>query len=344
MTSLILVAGAVLVTSASCSLFEAVLYSVPRSYADVLGRTGWRSGRLFMELRKQVDRPIAAILSLNTIANTGGGALAGALAAEAFGASNVIYFSIVFTLVILVFAEVLPKTIGVVHARRLAVWIALPLHGLTVLLRPVTAFTTILTKLVIPQQRDHRVSDDELLTLVGSGLTSGDFKPYEAQVITNVLKLEARIARDVMTPRIVVFALDAATTARDAYGQKALTKHSRVPVFDRDPDDVVGIVHQVDVLTAVAEDRFDVPIESFMRPIHFVVDTMPLDQLLQSFLERRAHMAAVIDEFGGFAGIATLEDVLEELIGREIVDESDQITDMRELARRHRDTVMKRGE
>jgi CBS domain containing-hemolysin-like protein len=140
-----------------------------------------------------------------------------------------------------------------------------------------------------------------------------------------------------------VFALDAETTARDAYGQKALTKHSRVPVFDQDPDDVVGIVHQVDVLTAVAEDRFDVPLESFMRPIHFVVDTMPLDQLLQSFLERQAHMAAVIDEFGGFAGITTLEDVLEELIGREIVDESDQITDMRELARRHRDTIMKRG-
>ena len=342
MTGLILVAGAVLVTSAGCSLFEAVLYAVPGSYVEVLGRTGRRSGRILMGLRQEINRPIAAILSLNTIANTGGGALAGALAAVAFGASNVIYFSAAFTVAILVFAEVLPKTIGVVHARRLAPWVAFPLHGLTVVLRPLTAFTEILTKLVLPKHREHRVSDDELLTLVGSGLKSGDFKPYEAQVITNVLKLERRIARDVLTPRTVVFALDASLTAREAYANTALAKHSRVPVFDRDPEDVVGIVHRADILTAVAEDRFDVRLESFMRPIHFVVDTMPLDQLLQSFLERRAHMAAVIDEFGGFAGIATLEDVLEELIGREIVDESDQVTDMRELAHRHREKIMRR--
>jgi CBS domain containing-hemolysin-like protein len=323
-------------------LFEAVLYAVPRSHVEALNRAGRRSGRVLAGLRKQVDRPIAAILSLNTIANTGGGAFAGALAAAAFGASNVIYFSIVFTLAILVFSEVLPKTIGVVYARRLAAWIAFPLHVLTVGFRPLTALTETLTKLILPKHREHRVSDDELLTLVGSGLRSGDFKPYEATVIANVLKLEKKCARDVLTPRTVVFALDAAVTTREAAAHEALTKHSRVPVYDNDPDDVVGIVHRVDILTEVAEDRFDARLESLMRPIHFVVDTMPLDGLLQSFLERRGHMAAVIDEFSGFVGIVTLEDVLEELIGREIVDETDQVTDMRKYAHQRRDEIMKR--
>jgi CBS domain containing-hemolysin-like protein len=341
MTSLILVAGSVLVISAACSLFEAVLYAVPRSHVEGLDRAGRLSGRVFVKLRQQIDRPIAAILSLNTIANTGGGALAGALAAATFGASNVVYFSIVFTLAILVFSEVVPKTVGVVHARRLVGWIALPLQGLTVLFRPLTALTETLTKVILPAHREHKVTDDELLTLVGMGLRSGDFKTYEAQVITNVLKLEKKTARDVLTPRTVVFALDASMTAKQAGALEGLT-YSRVPVFDGNIEDVVGIVHRVDILTAVAQGRGEVPLESLMRPIHFEVESKPLDQLFQLFINRRRHMAAVIDEFGGLVGIVTLEDVLEELIGHQIVDESDQVPDMRVLAHQRRDEIRRR--
>ena len=342
MTSLIVVAGAVLVTSACCSLFEAVLYAVPRNHVEALNRAGRPTGKLFYKLRQQVDRPIAAILSLNTIANTGGGALAGALAATAFGASNVIYFSMVFTLAILVFSEVLPKTVGVVHARKLVAVIAFPLHGLTVLFRPLTALTETLTRLILPKSTEHHVSDDELMSLVGSGLRSGDFKPYEAKMIGNVLKLEKHTAADVLTPRTVVFALEGTTTARDAAANPGLKKHSRVPVYDGELEDVVGIVHQVDILTAVARDRFETRLDTLMRPVHFVLNTTPLDQLLQSFLGRRGHISAVIDEFGGFAGIVTLEDVLEEVIGLEIVDESDQVEDMRAFAHRKRDEALAR--
>ena len=178
------------------------------------------------------------------------------------------------------------------------------------------------------------MSDEEVLTLVGSGLRSGSLKPHEARVIENVLSMETQTAREIMTPRPVVFTLAAQATVREAAGDENLTKHSRISVYDADPEDLVGVVHTIDILRAVAHDRFDVRMDAIMRPIHFAIDTTALDELLRTFLERRAHLAAVIDEFGGFAGIVTLEDVLEELLGHEIVDESDQETDLRAYAHR----------
>ena len=245
-------------------------------------------------------------------------------------------FSLVFTLAILLFSEVLPKTVGVVHARAIAPFIARPLSWLVTLFRPLVALTQLATTLVWRRNSEHRISDDELLTLVGLGLRSGDLKPHEARVIRNVLALERRTASEVMTPRPVVFMLGADVTVRDAARLAELDTYSRIPVYDKDPEELVGVAHKVDILRAVANDRFDTTLAGLMRPIHFVVDAAPLDQLLRTFLERRQHMVAVIDEFGGFEGIVTLEDVLEELIGREIVDEFDQVTDQRAYARRRR--------
>ena len=344
MVELSVVVGLVLVTSATCSLFEAVLYSVPPSRIEALERDGRSSGRLLKQMRRQVDRPIAAILSLNTIANTGGGAIAGALAATALGASNVAYFSVVFTLAILVFSEVLPKTVGVVYTRRLAPYIAWPLHALVVIFKPLVGLTQLATAVIWKGHEEHSVSDEEVLSIVGAGLRSGAFKPHEARVIQNVLALEARTAGEVMTPRPVVFTLGSERTVREAAAMAELDRYSRVPVYDGDrPDDLVGVVHRVDILTAVAADRFDVKLETLMRPVGFVVETAPLDQLLRTFLERRQHLLAVIDEFGSFAGIVTLEDVLEELIGHEIVDESDQVTDLRAYAHQRREEILRRG-
>lgn len=344
MVALAVVVGLVVVTSATCSLFEAVLYAVPRVRVEALAQGGRASGRLLKELRRHVDRPIAAILSLNTVANTGGVAIAGAIAAREFGAGRVVYFSVAFTFAILIFSEVLPKTVGVVYARALAPFIAHPLQALVVILRPFIILTQAATKLVLAGHQEHTVSDEEVLTLVGSGLQSGVFKQHEARVIKNVLALEDRAARDVMTPRPVVFTLGSRTTVRQAASREELHRYSRVPVYDaEDPEDLVGVARKADILTAMADDRFEVTLEELMRPIHFVVDTVSLDQLLRTFLERRQHLVAVIDEFGGFAGIVTLEDVLEELIGREIVDESDQVTDLRAYAHKRRDEVLRRG-
>jgi CBS domain containing-hemolysin-like protein len=307
-----------------------------------LAQSGRSSGRTLKRMRERVDRPISAILSLNTIANTGGGAVAGALAASALGEGNVIYFSVAFTLAILLLSEVLPKTIGVVYSRQLAPVIAQPLHLLVFVFRPLIVLTQLVTNLVWKGQQEHRVSDEDLLMLVGSGLRAGTFKQHEASVIENVLSMETRTTREIMTPRSVVFTLGARVCARDAVSEDALAKHSRIPIFDVGSEDFVGVVRAVDILRAVAQDRFDVRMEEMMRTIHFVVDLTPLDELLRMFLERRQHLVAVIDEFGSFAGIVTLEDVLEELIGREIVDESDQVADLRAHAHRLREETLSR--
>ena len=342
MVELQLVVLLVLVTSAICSLFEAVLYSIPATFVEQLEQSGRPAGRILKQMKEQVDRPITAILSLNTISNTGGGALAGALAAGALGGGNVIYFSILFTLAILLFAEVVPKTIGVVYARPLAPLIARPMHLLVGAFQPLIGLVQIVTKLIRRGHKEQPVSDADLLTLVVSGLRSGTLNQDEARVIENVLSMDTRTVKQVMTPRPVVFTLSARTSAREAVSEDAIEKYSRIPVFGKDQDDLVGVVRTVDILTAMANDRFDVKMEEIKRPIHFVIDSTRLDDLLRTFLKRRQHLVAVIDEFGGVSGIVTLEDVLEELIGREIVDESDQVTDLRAYAQRRREDTLNR--
>ena len=200
----------------------------------------------------------------------------------------------------------------------------------------------IVTKLIRKGHKEQPVSDADLLTLVVSGLRSGTLNLDEARVIENVLSMDTRTARQIMTPRPVVFTLSARASAREAVSEDAIEKYSRIPVFGKDPDDLVGVVRAVDILTAMANDRFDVKMEQITRPIHFVVESTPLDDLLRTFLIRRQHLVAVIDEFGGISGIVTLEDVLEELIGREIVDESDQVTDLRAYAQRRREDTLSR--
>ena len=336
MVELSLVVGLVVLTSAACSLFEAVLYSVPLSQIDVLERAGRPSGPILRTLRAQVDRPIAAILSLNTVANTGGAALAGGLASNVFGSVWIGYFSAAFTLAILLFSEIIPKTAGVVYAHRLAEPIARPLQMLVLVFTPVIWLSRHVTRLVAIGRETDRVSDEDLLLMVRRGLRSGDLKPHEADVISNVLALEVKTAGQIMTPRTVVFTLQTDTTLADAAANTQLLQHSRVPVYDDDPDDIVGIVHRRDILRAAARDEFDTTLDQLMHPVHFVVETAKLDQLLHTFLEQRQHLVVVTDEFGSVSGIVTLEDVLEEILGREIVDEFDQVADLRAFARQQR--------
>ena len=336
MLELSIVVGLVVLTSAACSLFEAVLYSVPLSQIDALERAGRRSGPVLRTLRAQVDRPIAAILSLNTVANTGGAALAGAIAARVFGSIWIGYFSAAFTLAILLFSEIIPKTAGVVYARRLAGPIARPLQMLVLLFTPVIWLSRRITRLVSIGREADRVSDDELLLMVRRGLRSGDLKPHEARVISNVLALEVKTAGQIMTPRTVLFTLHTDTSLADAADDEQLLQHSRVPVYDDNPDDIVGIVHRRDILGAAAKDEFDKTLDQLMYPVHFVVETAKLDQLLHTFLEQRQHLVVVTDEFGSVSGIVTLEDVLEEILGREIVDEFDAVADLRAFARQQR--------
>ena len=328
-----------MLASGTCSLLEAVLYSFPVSKIDALERAGNPSGTLLRTLRTQVDRPIAAILSLNTIANTGGAAIAGAMASTVLGTAWIGYFSAAFTLVILLVAEIIPKTAGVVYASHLAGPIAKPLMILVRLFTPIIWISHLTTKLVATRQDIDRVSDEDLLLMVRRGLRTGDLQPHEADVISNVLALEVKTADQVMTPKSVLFALQANTPLDKAAAYGRLLQHSRVPIYEDSPDDIIGIVHRRDILQAAANDEFDTSLEALMNPVHFVSESTTLDQLLRTFLGQRQHLVVVADEFGSVSGIVTLEDVLEEILGREIVDEFDQVADLRAFARQQRESV-----
>ena len=336
MVELFIAVGVVVGVSAACSLLEAVLYAVPVSHIETMAASGSRAGHALQKLRKDVDRPIAAILSLNTIANTAGAAVAGAIAARVLGAEWLILFSAVFTLIILLFSEVLPKTAGVTFSRPLSALVAQPLQALVTVFTPLIFLTRLMTKLVNGERNPDQISDDELIVMSRLGLKSGAIDHGEHEVIKGILQLENKNARQIMTPRGVIFSLPASVNVRDVHEQNGTLDHSRIPVYDDGPEDIVGMVHRRDVLTALADGCDDVKLETLMRPIQFIYDTMPANKVLRFLLERRELMVMAVDEFGGLAGLVTLEDVLEEVLGHEIVDEFDQAVDMRELARRRR--------
>lgn len=338
MIELAAVVVVVVIISGICSLFEAVLYSVPVSHIESLAQNNKASGRTLRRLRENVDRPISAILSLNTIANTGGASIAGIIAGNLLGRGSIeeYAFSGAFTIVILLFAEVIPKTIGVVYSRPISTVIAQPLQILVWVFTPFILLCRLGTRLVAKEQKAQDISDEELISLARLGRRSGSLDATEAGVIQNILSLKSKTAAEVMTPRTVVFSLHDELTIEDAGKEKSIWAHSRIPVYQEDFEDIVGIVLRRDVLAAISNNRGKQKISTIMRPVHFVAESHTLDRILQTFLERRQHLFAVIDEYGGLAGVLTLEDVLEEILGTEIVDESDQVADMRDLARRRR--------
>ena len=345
MIELVVAVGLAVSISAMCSLFEAVLYSVPVGHIEALAESGRTSGRILKALRDRVDRPIAAILSLNTIANTAGAAIAGAAAVKVFGDDRLVWFSVFFTLAILVLSEVIPKTLGVVYARPLASPVARPLLALVWIFRPIIWFTSQLTALMTRGSAQPDVSVEEITVLAKLGLQAGTLDAGKAAVIENILSLDERDVRDIMTPRTVMSSLSASLTLgelKDSQKLAGVFDHSRVPVFDKDTDDVVGMVLRRDVLTAMAEDKFDRRLEEFMRPVDFIAETLSVNRLLRRLLETGQHLVLVIDEYGGLAGLVTLEDVLEEILGIEIVDEFDPAVDMRELAHRRRQQSMEK--
>jgi len=337
MWELIIVFSLAVVISAFCSVAEAALYSVPWSYIERLRKEKRKSGQLLYALRSRIDQPITAILTLNTVANTAGAAIAGAAAASVFGAHNVIYFSLVFTLTILIFSEIIPKTVGVVYNRRLAPILAKPLVAMVWTLKPVIFVCRQLVGFIERKKTGPTTSEEDLLAMISLTRRSGVIKPYEELAIQNILSLDRKLVKDIMTPRMVIFSLPVHVSVSEAREYKTIWPHSRIPVYaGEDPEDIVGIVYRREVLEALASDQGDLKLEKLMRQVNFVVETMSLDRLLIKFLESRMHLFVVLDEYGGIAGLVTLEDVLEEILGKEIVDETDEVVDMRELARQRR--------
>jgi len=315
---------------------EAVFYSVPLRQIEEGARAGKKPWIRFKALRARVEEPIAAILSLNTIANTAGAAFAGSAATAVFGYRWLGLFSAAFTLGILLFSEILPKTVGVVYGRRMVPPVAYMLKGLVGFMRPVTWLTGYFTGMIAGERRREVITSSELGAMVRLGLESGTISPHQERSIQRILTLDQRRVKDVMTPRTVVFSLSGRLSIAEARRMQDRWEHSRFPVFDRDPEDIVGLVLTKDLFAEALEPSQEVRLLDIMRPVRFVAETAPLDQVLRDFLDSRQHLFVVSDEYGGLAGIITLEDILEEILGSEIVDESDRVADKRALAKARR--------
>jgi len=333
--TLIVSVSLAIVVSALCSICEAVLYSLTTSQVEMIRRSGLKAGEVLHELRSDIDEPITAILTLNTIANTIGAAIAGAAAAHLFGDKNVFLFSAAFTMAILIFSEIIPKTVGVSYSYRLAPYIAWPIRFMVVCLKPIVKLCRMITRLIPQDKGEGSISAEELQTIASLSRQSGQLEEVQEKVISNIIDLKQKTVRQVMTPRTVTFSLDENLSVDEAMSEiSRLTSHSRVPVYDRAPDNVTGIVMRKDVLLAAAQQKMSSPLGKLKVPAHFVPETMPLNLVLVDFFEKRQHLFIVVDEYGSVTGIISMEDVLEEIVGEEIIDESDRTRDMRELARR----------
>lgn len=342
MFELILAVAIALVMSSFCSLSEAVLYSLRWSWIERMRAEGKRSGEIMYQMRMNIEKPITAILTLNTLAATAGAAVSGALVVQVLGEDSLGYFTAAFSVLILVFGEILPKTIGVVYARSLGPFLAGPLKIMVVLLTPLIWASGFLTKLVKPKSKGLEASEEDIRAVVSLSSRAGKINAMEERSISNILALDTKCVHQIMTPRTVVFSLPSDMTVLEAKEENLLWPHSRVPVYEADdPENIVGIVFRRQVFEALANDQHGVKLAQLMRPVLFVLDTMSLDKVLLRFIESRMHLFVVLDEYGGVCGVITLEDVLEEILGKEIVDETDEVTDMRELARVQREKLLR---
>lgn len=334
MTLFLISVAMVLLVSAFSSMSESAIYAVRSTYVLTLAKSGSLAGKLLSEFKENMERPISAILILNTVANTAGAAIAGHQAQQLFGESAVGWFAAIFTVAVLLFSEIIPKLVGVVYCRNVAPAVALIWAALIWLLAPVIWLIEKMTKLIQPEEPHLAAPEEEVGQLAMISAEEGSILPLEARLVQNVLKLDDVKAADILTPRSVVFTLSADATIRQVRDSVKQWKQSRLPAYEGDAENWIGLVLARDILTCMAQDQFDRKLRTLMRPLHFVPETVKGHELLSDFLKKRSHLFGVLDEYGGVEGVVTLEDVMESILGEEIVDELDTAIDLQEDARR----------
>ncbi|NQU44056.1 DUF21 domain-containing protein [bacterium] len=341
MLLIVIIASVSLVTSFFCSTLEACMYSVSRSRIETLRRSGHPRGRHLSHVRQHIEESIAAILTVNTVANTLGAAWAGALVNKIYGEMWLTVFSAIFVAAILFFAEIIPKSLGVRFANTIAPVLALPLRVMILALYPIIRLCVLFTRIWGKGARISHGTEEDIISLAQLVEKTGAIHPHEALWVANALRLDAMSAYDLMTPSPVVARVSAPLTLRDTKMNADHWRFSRLPVCSEDdPDKILGILHRRDVFDALARDEFDKTYADLMHKVEFVDENLPAHKLLDLFLMRRRHLFCVRNDAGFFTGVVTLEDVLECLLGREIVDETDLHEDMQAYARRRREALL----
>lgn len=327
--------------SALCSTLEAMILSTTTVEVEALKKKSPHKGLMLERFKFRIDETISTILTLNTMANTLGATFVGGLAMSIFGQQWLAAVSAGLALAILIFSEIIPKNIGVAYRVPLQSSMVYLLQGMIAVLRPVTYFSSMLVRVIIRAKPIISDSDEEILLLAQKGAKDGNLTKNEMDMIANALTLDNIRVSEIMTPRTVVTAIDESATIGEVFRKFKNIPFGRMPIYAETIDDVVGLVRRRDLLQSVANGEEGRLVRDLKQEVHFIPETVTAAAALQIFLKTHQQLAVVVDEFGSVAGVVTMEDIMEHIIGREIFEKDDLAIDMRELARA-RATIMRK--
>ena len=325
-----------LILSFMCSLLEATLLSSTSSYIESLDKKGYspKTVDLAKDVKQNIDKSISSILTLNTFANTMGAAGVGAQAAIIFGSNWQAVIAFILTLMVLFISEIFPKTLGAIYWRKFIVPAVYIISFMVKITYPFIFIATFITN-TLQKGRKNEVnfSKDEIITIVDMSEKEGVLQAKESILIKNLFKLKNIKAKDIMTPRTVVFAFDSKATLKEVLLNDNLYVYSRIPVYNESIDDIAGVVFKQTILEKRVKKKKKTLLKDIIVPVHKVPENISVSTLFDMFIRMKMHLFIVQDEYGQTSGVVTLEDALETLLGIEIVDEMDQITDMQEFAK-----------
>jgi len=333
MLQLILYLLLALVVSFLCSILESVLLSAPQAYLRTQAESGNKTAAALEKMKREIDRPLSAILSMNTVAHTIGAAGVGAHAVKVFGDAYFGLISAVLTILILIFTEIIPKTVGASYWKSLLGFTFYTIRIMIVITWPLVWVSALITRLFAKKTNDKTISREELGLLADIGMQEGVFGEQESRIIKNIIGLRQVKVSEIMTPRVVVAAVEQDTILEDFAELDALKTFTRIPVFEATIEAVNGYVFRQDVFELLADDQHGTKVKALKRKILVVPESIPALRAWDQMIQQREHIALVVDEYGGTAGIITMEDIIETLLGFEIMDEKDSISDMQEFAR-----------
>lgn len=316
-----------------CSMMEAVLLTTPMTYLKVNEKTKHSGLRKLIDAKLHVERSLSAILSLNTIAHTVGAAGVGAQATKVFGEAYFGLVSAVLTILILIITEIIPKTIGAKYWRNFTRFVGYAINITVFVTYPLVVLSAQITRLIARNSSEHTTSREEISALAEIGTTEGIFQEKENKIIQNLIKLKSVKVSEILTPRVVVKVADENMGLDDFLENKDYLRFSRIPVYANNDENITGYIFRQDVFEKLAEGQSYLQLKDIKREIVIVPNTKPLFSLWEFLLDRKEHIALIVDEFGGMDGIVTMEDIIETLLGFEIVDEKDTIVDMQQYAK-----------
>lgn len=316
-----------------CSIMESVLLSANRSFLIVKKESGFKWAESFLKYKEEIDKPLSAILSLNTVAHTIGAAGVGAQAVKVFGDAYFGLVSAVLTILILVVTEIIPKTLGARYWKRLTKSSFYILRGMIAITYPLVLLSSVITKMLSSNKNENTTSREEIAALATIANKEGLFSEKENKVIQNILQLKNIKVKNIMTPRVVVEVEDENTTLKDFLRSKGYNKFSRIPIYSGNEDNFTGYVFRQQLLEKLADDQHHLQLKELKREIIVVSGNEPLFSLWEQLLQKREHIALVVGDYGGMDGIVTMEDIIETILGLEIMDEKDTVTDMQKYAK-----------